>query len=156
MECCGGLFNLEDQRVCSSSDSLSQKLHHSVELMKCVLQGLKPFHRFSGADEIPDRLRGLLKYRSPASAKELQLALPINNLQKYKETKNKLKKNLSNIETHSSSCLSASKSSLLQRMRGVTLALSWLMIFSLRESMVPSFINISNTSSGVISEDDAI
>ncbi|KAF4353825.1 hypothetical protein F8388_009984 [Cannabis sativa] len=36
----------------SFTDSLSQKLHHSVELMKCVLQGLKPFHRFSGADEV--------------------------------------------------------------------------------------------------------
>ena len=37
-----------------------------------------------------------------------------------------------------------------------TLALSWLMIFNLRESIVPSFISDSKTSSGVISEDDAI
>lgn len=33
-----------------------------------------------------------------------------------------------------------------------TLALSWLMIFNLRVSTVPSFINDSNTSSGVIIE----
>jgi len=35
-----------------------------------------------------------------------------------------------------------------------TFALSWLMIFSLRASMVPSFINDSNTSSGVIIDVD--
>ena len=38
----------------------------------------------------------------------------------------------------------------------ITLALSWLMIFSRRASIVPSFISDSNTSSGVITEEDDI
>lgn len=37
-----------------------------------------------------------------------------------------------------------------------TLALSWLIIFNLKASIVPSFIKDSKTSSGVITEEDSI